>query len=72
MKAAIAAARAQRPARLVVAVPVAPPEALREMEALADTVVCLKAPPDFRAVGLWYERFPQVSDEEVLYLLRVS
>ncbi|MCS7058286.1 MAG: phosphoribosyltransferase [Meiothermus sp.] len=70
MKAAIAAARARGPAQLVVAVPVAPPDILREVEALADAVVCLKTPAEFRAVGLWYEHFPQVSDEEVLGLLQ--
>lgn len=69
MKAAIAAAQAQRPGRLVVAVPVAPPDTMAEIQALVDEVVCLETPTFFQAVGLWYEHFPQTSDEEVLELL---
>ncbi|WP_027893414.1 phosphoribosyltransferase [Calidithermus chliarophilus] len=69
MKAAVAAARAHRPARLVVAVPVAPPETLAEVRALVDDAVCLQTPPFFQAVGLWYEHFPQTSDQEVQDLL---
>ncbi len=69
MKAAIAAVRAQRPGRLVVAVPVAPPDTVAEIQALVDEVVCLETPAFFQAVGLWYEHFPQTSDEEVLELL---
>lgn len=69
MKAAIAAVQAQRPGRVVVAVPVAPPDTMAEIQALADEVVCLETPALFQAVGLWYEHFPQTSDEEVLELL---
>lgn len=69
MKAAIAAAQAQRPGRLVVAVPVAPPDTMAEIQALVDEVICLETPAFFQAVGLWYEHFPQTSDEEVLELL---
>ena len=72
MKAAIAAARPKQPARLVVAVPVAPPDALAEIQALVDEVVCLETPAFFQAVGLWYEHFPQTSDEEVLALLQAA
>ncbi len=69
MKAAIAAAQAHHPERLVVAVPVAPPDTLAEIQALVDEVICLETPAFFQAVGLWYEHFPQTSDEEVLELL---
>ncbi|MGK0619002.1 phosphoribosyltransferase [Meiothermus cerbereus] len=72
MKAAIAAARQKKPARLVVAVPVAPPDTVAEIQALVDEVVCLITPPFFQAVGLWYEHFPQTSDEEVLALLQAA
>lgn len=69
MRAAIAALRQQRPARLIVAVPVAARSICDEMDALADEVLCLETPPDFRAVGLWYRDFSQVTDEEVIDLL---
>ncbi len=69
MKAALMAARGQQPKRLVVAVPVAPPETVARLRAMADEVVCLETPASFQAVGLWYEDFPQVPDTEVLELL---
>ncbi|GIW30058.1 MAG: phosphoribosyltransferase [Meiothermus sp.] len=72
MKAAIAAARQHHPGRLVVAVPVAPPDTVAEIQALVDEVVCLETPAFFQAVGLWYEHFPQTSDEEVLALLQAA
>ncbi|MDW8424299.1 MAG: phosphoribosyltransferase [Meiothermus sp.] len=72
MKAAIAAARQKQPGRLVVAVPVAPPDTVAEIQGLVDEVVCLMTPALFQAVGLWYEHFPQTSDEEVLALLQAA
>ncbi|MCX7782920.1 MAG: phosphoribosyltransferase [Meiothermus sp.] len=72
MKAAIAAARQKQPGRLVVAVPVAPPDTVAEIQSLVDEVVCLETPAFFQAVGLWYEHFPQTSDEEVLALLQAA
>lgn len=72
MKAAIAAAQQQHPKRLVVAVPVAPPDTVAEIQSLVDEVVCLETPAFFQAVGLWYEHFPQTSDEEVLALLQAA
>lgn len=69
MRAAIAALRQQRPARLIVAVPVAAGSICNEMEAYADEVLCLETPPNFRAVGLWYRDFSQVTDGEVIDLL---
>ncbi|AOY97076.1 phosphoribosyl transferase [Cupriavidus sp. USMAA2-4] len=66
MIAALHAVRAQAPARLVCAVPVAAPDGLREVQAYADEVVCLYAPAGFQAVGHHYLSFPQVSDEEVV------
>jgi putative phosphoribosyl transferase len=70
MLAALHGLRARRPARLVVAVPVAPPDTLARVEAEADEVVCLAAPANFRAVGQFYTSFPQVGDAEVIAALK--
>lgn len=70
VRAALHALAAQRPARTVVAVPVASPSAVQEVGALADEVVSLLTPPSFRAVGAAYRAFPQTSDDEVRDLLR--
>ncbi|SEA94353.1 phosphoribosyltransferase [Variovorax sp. YR216] len=72
MSAAVKAARAASPARVVVAVPVASAEAVQSVGALADEVVCLYTPEHFRAVGLWYEDFTQTRDEEVEEMLSGS
>ncbi len=69
MRAAVRAVRTQAPARLVVAVPVAPPEVCLELESEADEVVCGATPEPFRAVGNWYESFRQTTDDEVRLLL---
>lgn len=58
-----------RPARLVLAVPVAPPDTLAELGALVDDTVCLLTPRPFFAVGEWYATFDQVQDEQVRALL---
>jgi len=70
MEAAIAAVKQYQPARVVVASPVGAPETCCRLRALADDVICLETPDQFQAVGLWYERFDQTSDEEVIDLLR--
>ncbi len=54
---------------MVLAVPVAPPDSLAELASHADEVVCLESPPQFFAVGQWYENFSQVPDEQVTALL---
>lgn len=69
MQAALQAARVGKPARLIVAIPVAPPETCRSLRNLADDIVCLKSPEFFQAVGQWYEHFEQTGDEEVIELL---
>ncbi len=56
-------------ARLVLAVPVGPPEVIEQLREAADEVVCLLAPERFRAVGEWYADFGQTEDEEVVALL---
>jgi len=70
MIAALHALRARHPKKLICAVPVAPPETLQRVAAYADEVVCLDAPETFYAVGQFYQSFPQVSDEEVIELLK--
>lgn len=67
--AAVEAARRLGPARVVVAVPVAPPEAVELLEAHADEVVCPATPTPFFSIGQWYEDFRQVGDDEVRALL---
>lgn len=69
MRAAVAALRGAKPSRIVVAVPVAPPEALADLRRAADEVVCALAPDPFWAVGSHYVHFPQIADEAVRALL---
>lgn len=69
MHAAIKALRPQNPARIVVAVPMAPPEACEVMKKRADGVVCAITSEAFEAVGRWYQDFSQTTDEEVGELL---
>ncbi len=69
MRAAVQAVRQLGPARVVVAVPVGARDSCDALQALADDVVCVRTPEPFQAVGLWYDEFPQTSDEEVRELL---
>ncbi len=69
MRAAITALRQRGSARIIVAVPVAPPEVYSQFNNLADEIVCLATPEFFVAIGSWYMNFPQTSDEEVRQLL---
>jgi putative phosphoribosyl transferase len=69
MRAAVAALRQRDPARLIVAVPVGAEDTCQQLRSEADEVVCPSTPSPFRAVGLWYQEFPQTSDDEVHRLL---
>ncbi|SHL07237.1 Predicted phosphoribosyltransferase [Pseudonocardia thermophila] len=69
-RAACRIVRAQQPARLVLATPVAAPAALAALRAEADEVVCLAAPRHFGAVGQFYVDFTATADEEVADLLQ--
>ena len=69
MRAAVAAVRAHDPSRVVVAVPVAPPETIAALARSGVEIACLYMPDDFVSVGSWYRDFGQVSDEEVVRLL---
>ena len=70
MLAAIKALRKQQAGRIVVAVPIAPPETCDQMREQADDVICAVTPEPFYAVGLWYEDFSQTTDDEVRDLLK--
>jgi putative phosphoribosyl transferase len=70
MRAALAVLRAQEPARLVAAVPVAPESTCRELALDADEVVCLLKVRWMLAISQWYDAFQPVEDEEVRALLR--
>jgi putative phosphoribosyl transferase len=65
LRAAIAALRQQDPARIVVAVPVAPPSTCNQLQAEVDDVICVLAPEELYAIGVWYENFSQTTDDEV-------
>jgi putative phosphoribosyl transferase len=69
MEAAVSALRQQGPAKIVVAAPVGADETCQRIRSVADDVVCAVAPQSFLAVGMWYERFDQVSDDEVIEML---
>lgn len=65
MRAVIAAAREREPQRIVVAVPVAPPDVRMAFERLVDEVVCVATPEPFYGVGAWYRDFRQTTDRQV-------
>lgn len=72
MIAALHALRAKHPQKLICAVPVAPPETLTKVAPYTDEIICLESPDSFYSVGQFYQSFPQVSDEEVIALLKKS
>ena len=70
--AAVQALRARNPRRIVFAAPVCSPAGAELLRAVADDVVCVECPPDFRAVGWWYRDFRPVSDSEVVDRLETA
>lgn len=72
VRAALSALRRRRPARLVLAVPVAPAETIEALRPLVDDVVCLQAPQDFYALSPFYQEFHQLTDAEVTRMLEPS
>jgi putative phosphoribosyl transferase len=70
MEAALHATRRAHPERLVLATPVAPPDTIERLRPQADEVVCLATPTWFMAIGAFYQNFQQVSDEQVVDLLK--
>lgn len=69
-RAALRGLRKTNPARLILAVPVAPADTLAQLEDECDEVVCLVSPSPFHAVGAHYGDFSQTGDEEVIHLMR--
>ncbi|MCP8315920.1 MAG: phosphoribosyltransferase [archaeon] len=69
IKAAIASIRKRKPALIVLAIPVGPPETIEELRREADEVICLMTPEPFFAIGQFYKSFEQTSDEEVIDIL---
>jgi predicted phosphoribosyltransferase len=69
MRAAAEALRQMHPARIVVAVPTASPDTCDAFRQIVDEVICAITPQPFHAVGIWYEHFPQLTDDEVRELL---
>jgi putative phosphoribosyl transferase len=65
-RAALRAIRAREPKRLVLATPVAPPDALEELRTEADETICLEVHPHFGAIGYYYADFHQLDDDEVI------
>jgi putative phosphoribosyl transferase len=72
MRAAVAALRQKSPARIVVAVPVAPPSTFKDLQVEADEVICAITPQPFYAVGQWYKTFDQTTDRQVRELYERS
>jgi putative phosphoribosyl transferase len=69
MKAAVATLRLEKLQKLVIALPVSPPDTAAELRRMADRFFCLETPRAFTAVGSYYRDFPQTTDSEVMDLL---
>lgn len=69
MQAAVVWVRSQQPKQLIVAVPIASMEAYQRLKTQVDRLVCLFIPSRLYAIGLWYDNFTQITDEQVCQLL---
>lgn len=69
IRAAIAALKRRNPLKLILAVPVAPADTIEKLRAEVDDVVCLQMPEPFYAIGMHYDDFHQVPDDEVVRLM---
>lgn len=69
IQAAIESIRKHEPKKIVLAVPVAPQDAIAQLEKIVDEIICLYIPNEFYAVGLHYKNFQQTTDEEVFTLV---
>ncbi len=72
MRAAIKGLKERKPKRIVVAVPVAPPDVVAELGSEADSVVCLEQPADLGAIGFYYQDFSQLDDDAVVAILAAT
>ena len=70
IRAAVQSVKTKGPSKIVLAVPVAPRDAIEELRSEVDQVVCLSTPEIFYAIGEFYENFEQVEDEEVVKMLK--
>jgi putative phosphoribosyl transferase len=72
MRVAVAALRERHPARVIVAVPIAPPDTCQSLRQVADETVCAITPEPFFSVGQWYRDFSETTDDEVRQLLEAA
>jgi putative phosphoribosyl transferase len=72
MKVAIRALKRRSPRKIIVALPVAPPEIVDELAQEADLTICLNQPARFRALSYYYGNFPQLSDSDVLDVIALA
>ena len=70
MIAALNAIRAKKPKKLIATMAVAPESSYEKIKSIADEVVCLATPEPFYAIGMFFDDFSQVADEEVMEILR--
>ena len=69
MKVAISTLKAEDIKKLIVAIPVAPPDTAEELRPMVDELICLNMPYEFLAVGEYYQNFEQITDKEVVEIL---
>lgn len=69
VRASLRALRRRHPAKLVLAVPVAPASTIEDLRSDVDEIICLQTPEPFYAIGPWYRDFHQVGDDEVVAML---
>ena len=69
IQAAVQWIKTLNPDKIIIAVPVAPPDVIELLESQVDKIICPFQPESFGAVGMYYEDFPQTEDEEVLAIL---
>jgi putative phosphoribosyl transferase len=69
VRATLESVRREHPDRIVLAVPVAPHQALDDLRSMADEIVCVETPESFASVGQFYRRFPQLEDGDVIAIL---
>ncbi|GAB4362233.1 MAG: phosphoribosyltransferase [Methylohalobius crimeensis] len=72
VRAAVHALKRRKPKQVVIAVPVAPPDTARQLAQEADEVICLDTPDPFYAIGVFYQDFAQLTDEDVIHILKMA
>ncbi|HXY73928.1 MAG TPA: phosphoribosyltransferase family protein [Dehalococcoidales bacterium] len=70
MQASIWAVSLEKPTRIICALPVGPEETIHELASSVDEIICLRVPPGFEAVGQYYYRFEEITDEDVIGILK--